>query len=108
LLNPYFFIVQQECRARSAHRGHRIGHKHGIAEPAQREPEHCRIDVHAVDDQAIRTGGGFKGRSNGARIAAFELSHRVEQVGEAAEPFADRGSGLRICRHRMPETDARA
>ena len=64
--------------------------------------------MHAVDDHAEPRTGRFERRRDRPRLARLERTHRVEEMGEADEPFRQRRFGLRIGRHRMAEADADA
>ena len=61
----------------------------------QRDAQHHRVGVHAVDDDAAPAAGILERRAHRAGLAAGERRHGVEQVREAGEAVAQRGCGSR-------------
>src|SRR5262245_52805762 len=75
---------------------------------AQRQTQHRRIDVGAIDDDAKPRAGAFECSRNGTGLPAGERTHGVEQVSEARKTFSERSSGLGVGGHGMPQSDANA
>ena len=65
---------------------------------AQRDAQHRRVDVPAVDDDAAPAVRILERGADDAGLAPGELRHRVEQVREAREPVPQRSADLVVGR----------
>ena len=97
--------AEPECASGTADRRHRVGDEHRVAHAAQRQTQHRRRDMLAIDDQPIERARLFERRRDRSGIARRERPHRVEQMGEAGQPLGEGRAGLFIGRHRMAERD---
>ena len=100
------FAVELERRRPPADRRHRVGHQHRSGLTAQREAEHGRRDMLAVDDHAEPGAGRFESGGDRPGLAQLQRSHRIEEMREARDPLRQRGAGLCIGRHGVAEADA--
>ncbi len=98
---------QGEFGGVAADRRHRIGDEHRAVQPTRgdRHLECRRMDVEPVDDQPEMARPILQRGADHAGLAAAELGHRVEQVGEARQPLGQRGAGLVVIGHAVAARD---
>ncbi len=96
--------AQHEFPPVPADRRHRVGDQRQPVGAFRREcdPQACRVHVMPVGDHAAPALPAVERRADCARLAAAELAHRVEQMGEAAHAFGQPGLYLGIACRRMP------
>lgn len=89
-------VAEHEAAPIRSDGGHGVGDQRQPFRPgrSKRDAQRCRVDVMAVGDDPAPRVRARQRRAHCARFAAAELGHCVEQVGEAAQPFAK--SSLKI------------
>ena len=97
--------VQFEPVLFSADRRHGVGHEHRTAGAFEREPQHRRMDMEAVDDQSVPAPRRFERGGDRAGLPGGERAHRVEEMREAGEAIRERLPRLLVGRHGMAERD---